>query len=71
MLAGDLTAPLMGPQGELTERCLFKLRLPAGRGKSGLPVGMELDGSMGSDRRLLAIGMAMEAHLGPLPPPLV
>ena len=45
------------------------LCLPAGRGKSGLPVGMELDGPMGSDRRLLGIGMAMEVHFGPLPPP--
>jgi Asp-tRNA(Asn)/Glu-tRNA(Gln) amidotransferase A subunit family amidase len=45
------------------------LTLPAGRGKSGLPIGMELDGPMGSDRRLLAIGMAMEAHFGPLEAP--
>jgi mandelamide amidase len=47
------------------------LTLPAGRGKSGLPIGMELDGPMGTDRRLLAIGIAMEAHFGPLPPPSV
>ncbi|HWE49903.1 MAG TPA: indoleacetamide hydrolase [Bryobacteraceae bacterium] len=47
------------------------LTLPAGRGKSGLPIGMELDGPMGSDRKLLAIGIAMEAHLGPLPAPSV
>ena len=48
------------------------LTIPAGLGpKSSLPIGMELDGPMGSDRRLLAIGMAMEAHFGSLPPPSV
>jgi Asp-tRNA(Asn)/Glu-tRNA(Gln) amidotransferase A subunit family amidase len=45
------------------------LTLPAGRTKSGLPVGMELDGPMNSDRTLLAIGIAMEAHISPLPAP--
>ena len=37
------------------------LALPAGRTRSGLPVGMELDGPMGSDRLLLSIGLALEA----------
>jgi mandelamide amidase len=36
---------------------------------SKLPVGMELDGPSGSDRRLLAIGMALEKLLGRIPPP--
>ena len=45
------------------------LSLPAGLGASGLPVGLELDGPAGSDVRLLAIGMAVEAVLGPLPAP--
>jgi indoleacetamide hydrolase len=36
---------------------------------SKLPVGMELDGPSGSDRRLLAIGMALEKLLGHIPPP--
>ena len=36
---------------------------------SKLPVGLELDGPSGSDRRLLAIGMAMEKVFGRLPPP--
>jgi len=36
---------------------------------SKLPVGLELDGPAGSDRRLLAIGMALDAVFGRLPPP--
>lgn len=45
------------------------LALPAGLTEAGLPVGLELDGPAGSDRRLLAIGEALEAALGRLPPP--
>lgn len=46
------------------------LQLPAGLGPtSRLPVGIELDGPAGSDRRLIAIGLALEALLGRLPPP--
>jgi mandelamide amidase len=37
----------------------------------GLPVGIELDGPLGTDRRLLAIGLAFEAVLGRLPAPPV
>lgn len=37
--------------------------------KSKLPIGLELDGPAGSDRRLLAIGMALDALFGRLPPP--
>jgi indoleacetamide hydrolase len=36
---------------------------------SKLPVGMELDGPSGSDRRLLAIGLALEKLIGRIPPP--
>lgn len=36
---------------------------------SRLPIGLELDGPAGSDRRLLAIGMALEELFGRLPPP--
>ncbi len=36
---------------------------------SKLPVGLELDGPSGSDRRLLAIGMALERIFGRLPAP--
>ncbi len=46
------------------------LQVPAGLGPtSGLPVGLELDGPVGSDRNLIAIGMAIEGLLGRLPPP--
>lgn len=46
------------------------LQIPAGLGASSrLPVGLELDGPGGSDRRLVAIGLAVEQVLGRLPPP--
>ena len=44
------------------------LVLPAGL-TDGMPVGIELDGPAGSDRKLLGIGMALEAVLGPLGTP--
>jgi mandelamide amidase len=47
------------------------LSLPAGMTASGLPVGLELDGPLGSDRRLLAIGVAFEQLLGALPAPVL
>ncbi|KAA1003872.1 indoleacetamide hydrolase [Paraburkholderia panacisoli] len=47
------------------------LSLPAGMSASGLPVGLELDGPLGSDRRLLAIGVAFEQCLGGLPAPVL
>jgi mandelamide amidase len=36
---------------------------------SKLPVGIELDGPSGSDRKLLSIGLALEELLGRIPPP--
>ncbi|MFL9889929.1 MULTISPECIES: indoleacetamide hydrolase [Paraburkholderia] len=47
------------------------LSLPAGMTAGGLPVGLELDGPLGEDRRLLAIGVAFEQILGSLPAPLL
>ncbi len=47
------------------------LTLPAGMTAGGLPVGMSLDGPVGSDQRLLAIGMGMEKLFGFLPAPNV
>ncbi|WP_144141516.1 indoleacetamide hydrolase [Paraburkholderia sp. BCC1884] len=47
------------------------LSLAAGMTASGLPVGLELDGPLGEDRRLLAIGVAFEALLGVLPAPVL
>ena len=41
------------------------LQIPIGIGASSkLPVGLEIDGPFGSDRRLVAIGMAIETLLG-------
>ncbi len=45
------------------------LAIPVGLTASGLPVGMELDGRAGHDRRLLAIGLAWEKLHPPMPPP--
>jgi mandelamide amidase len=46
------------------------IQIPVALGASSkLPVGIELDGPAGSDRRLLAIGMAMEKLFGRLPAP--
>jgi len=45
------------------------LSIPMGMTKDGLPVGLELDGPKGSDRKLLAIGLALETLLGLVPPP--
>ena len=39
------------------------LTIPAGRSTHGLPIGIEIDGPAGSDSRLLAIGLALEAVL--------
>lgn len=47
------------------------LSLPAGMTKNGLPVGIELDGPVGSDRKLLAIGVAFEQLLGVLEAPQI
>lgn len=48
-----------------SETCLRML--PAGLSADGLPVGLALDGPLGSDERLIAIGIAFEAVPGPLP----
>jgi len=45
------------------------LSVPIGLTAEGLPVGIELDGPAGSDRRLLAIGMSIEELIGPIPAP--
>lgn len=46
------------------------IQIPVALGAtSRLPIGLELDGPAGSDRRLLAIGMALDGVFGRLPPP--
>ncbi|WP_299056637.1 amidase family protein [uncultured Nocardioides sp.] len=47
------------------------LSLPAGLAPSGLPVGLSLEGALGSDTDLLALGLAVEDVLGTLPAPPV
>lgn len=41
------------------------LTLPAGRGANGLPIGVQLVGRRGEDRRLLTIGKHVEQIVGP------
>jgi indoleacetamide hydrolase len=46
------------------------LQVPIALGAaSKLPIGLEIDGPAGSDRRLVAIGLALERVFGRLPPP--
>jgi mandelamide amidase len=45
------------------------LSLYAGMTAGGLPVGLEIDGPVGSDDKLLGLGLAIEAILGTAPPP--
>ncbi|MBW1844150.1 MAG: hypothetical protein JRJ05_07395 [Deltaproteobacteria bacterium] len=47
------------------------LVVPADLNGAGLPVCLEFDGPEGSDRKLLAIGRAVESVLGELPPPMI
>ncbi len=47
------------------------LALPAGMTRSGLPVGLEIDGPVGSDANLVAIGLAIEGVLGSVPAPSI
>ncbi|MDP1869117.1 MAG: indoleacetamide hydrolase [Bradyrhizobium sp.] len=47
------------------------LSLFAGMTPGGLPVGIEIDGPVGSDARLLGLGMSIEAILGTAPRPKV
>jgi len=47
------------------------LSLFAGMTASGLPVGLEIDGPVGSDTTLLGLGLAMEKLFGDAPPPKV
>jgi mandelamide amidase len=47
------------------------LSLFAGMTAGGLPVGLEIDGPVGSDVKLLGLGLSIEAILGHAPPPKV
>jgi indoleacetamide hydrolase len=45
------------------------ITIPVARTQAGLPIGLGLDGPAGSDRKLLAIGLALEKLFGRLPAP--
>ena len=45
------------------------ITVPIARTQAGLPIGLGLDGPAGSDRKLLAIGLALETLFGRLPAP--
>jgi indoleacetamide hydrolase len=45
------------------------LSLYAGLTPGGLPVGLEIDGPVGSDAKLLGLGLSIEVLLGSAPPP--
>ena len=45
--------------------------LPAGVGRSGLPVGVSLIGPAGADWDVLSLGMALQAELGVPEPPML
>ena len=45
------------------------LSVPIARTQAGLPIGLELDGPVGSDRKLLAIGLALQKVFERLPAP--
>jgi indoleacetamide hydrolase len=45
------------------------LTLPVAMTQAGLPIGLELDGPAGSDRKLLGVGLALEKVFGAMPAP--
>ena len=47
------------------------LSLFAGMTPGGLPVGLEIDGPVGSDAKLLGLGLSIEGILGTAPPPKI
>jgi mandelamide amidase len=47
------------------------LSLYAGLTPGGLPVGIEIDGPLGSDTKLLGLGLSIELLLGSAPPPKI
>ncbi len=64
-----LMAALFHDDNPASAAGLPALVVPAGLVAGGLPVGLEFDGPAGTDTRLLAIGVAVEQALGPMPAP--
>ena len=45
------------------------LSIPAGLSDGGLPIGIEIDGVIGGDKKLLSLGLGIEAVMPPTPAP--
>jgi mandelamide amidase len=54
-----------------TNAGLPSVSIPAGLTAAGMPVGMQIDGPLGSDANLLSIGMGIEEVWGPVKAPAV
>jgi mandelamide amidase len=68
---GDTFGTCIRNTDPCTNAGIPSLSIPAGMTTGGLPVGMEIDGPLGSDANLLAIGMGIEAVWGSLAAPKV
>jgi mandelamide amidase len=68
---GDTFGTCIRNTDPCTNAGIPSLSIPAGLTTGGLPVGMEIDGPLGSDGNLLAIGMAIEAVWGSLKAPAI
>ncbi len=66
VLLADAMARNAGHGSAVGMACLV---LPAGMTRSNLPVGIGFDMLPGQDEELLALGLSLEALLGPVPPP--
>ncbi|MFY8079321.1 MAG: amidase family protein, partial [Limnohabitans sp.] len=54
-----------------TNAGLPSVSIPAGLTAAGMPVGMQIDGPLGSDANLLSIGMGIEEVWGPVKAPAI
>ena len=68
---GDTFGTCIRNTDPCTNAGIPSLSIPAGLTAGGLPVGMEIDGPLGSDSNLLAIGMGIEAVWGSLKAPAI
>lgn len=65
----SVMAALARNMGPATTAGHPSLTIPAGLTEAGLPVGLLLEAPAGGDRKLLSVGLALEALLGSLVPP--
>jgi mandelamide amidase len=68
---GDTFGTCIRNTDPCTNAGIPSLSIPAGLTAGGLPVGMEIDGPVGSDTNLLAIGMGIEAVWGSVKAPAI